>query len=130
MLVPFDLGYLHFVMSIVLIASLVQFNDMLIRARYPSTHQTFGLNLQLNTIGCGVFGIALLETVGPASFVSTLFDAVCVAAGFTLAIAMFAALRARLDETKVPDAFRGTPIALIAIGLTTLAFMGFQGIGR
>jgi Na+-translocating ferredoxin:NAD+ oxidoreductase subunit A len=126
---PFDLRYLHFVMSIVLIAAFVQFADMLVRARHPSTHRTFGVNLQLNTFGCGVFGITLLEAARPAGFVSTFFGALGIAAVFTLVIAMFASLRARLDETKVPTAFRGTPAALILIGLTTLAIMGFQGVG-
>jgi electron transport complex protein RnfA len=128
-LLPFDLGYLHLVMSIVLIAAFTQFADILIRARYPSAHRTSGVSLQLNTIGCGVFGITLLEFIRPAGLISTLFAALGIAAGLTLAVAAFAALRAGLDETKVPAAFRGTPIAFILIGLTTLAFMGFQGVG-
>lgn len=126
---PFDLRYLHFVMSIVLIAALVQLADMLIRARYPSTHRTFGLNLQLNTIGCGVFGITLLEASRPAGFVATFFGALGIAAGFTLVVAAFAAMRTGLDEAKVPAALRGPPIALIVIGLTTLALIGLQGVG-
>ena len=91
-------------------------------------HRTFGINLLLNTFGCGVFGITLLEATRPAGFVSTFFAALGIAAGFTLAVAMFAALRAAPDETKVPAPFPVRPIMLILIGLTTLAFMGLQGI--
>jgi Na+-translocating ferredoxin:NAD+ oxidoreductase subunit A len=126
---PFDLRYLHFVVSIVLVAALVQFADIFIRARHPATHRMFGVNLQLNSIGCGIFGMTLLDAARPAGFFAAFFGALGIAAGFTLLIAMFAALRARLDETEVPIAFRGTPIALIVIGLTALAFMGFQGVG-
>jgi electron transport complex protein RnfA len=129
LLAPFDLQYLHFVMSIVLIAAFVQFADMSIRARDPATHRTFSLNLQLNATGCGVFGIALLEAGRPAGFVATFFGALCIAVAFTLAIASFAALRARLDQTTVPAALRGTPIMLIVIGLTALALTGLQGVG-
>jgi electron transport complex protein RnfA len=125
---PFDLRYLHFVVAITLIAALVQFADIAIRARYPATHRMCGVNLQLNSIGCGIVGMTLLEAARPTGFFATFFGALGIAAVFTLAIAMFAALRARLDETTVPIAFRGTPIALIMIGLTTLAFVGFQGV--
>ena len=125
----FDLRYLHLVVAITLIAALVQFADIVIRARHPSVQRMFGVNLQLNSIGCGIFGMTLLDAARPTGFFATFFGALGIAAAFTLAIAMFAALRARLDETKVPIAFRGMPIALIVIGLTTLAFTGFQGVG-
>ena len=51
------------------------------------------------------------------------------AAGFGLALLLFAALRERIDSGDVPAAFKGTPIALVTAGLMALAFMGFSGLG-
>jgi electron transport complex protein RnfA len=51
------------------------------------------------------------------------------AAGFGLALLLFAAIRERMDGADVPQAFRGAPIALVTAGLMALAFMGFAGLG-
>jgi electron transport complex protein RnfA len=42
---------------------------------------------------------------------------------------LFGALREQLAQASLPNAFAGTPIALLSAGLMSLAFMGFQGIG-
>jgi electron transport complex protein RnfA len=59
----------------------------------------------------------------------TLTFAIGAAAGFTLVMVLFGALREQLQQARLPEAFEGTPIALISAGLMSLAFMGFQGIG-
>jgi Na+-translocating ferredoxin:NAD+ oxidoreductase subunit A len=41
---------------------------------------------------------------------------------------LFAGMRERLALAQVPAAFTGTPIAFIAAGLLSLAFMGFAGL--
>jgi electron transport complex protein RnfA len=50
------------------------------------------------------------------------------ALGFTLVMVMFAGMRERLALLQVPSAFAGTPIAFVAAGLLSLAFMGFAGL--
>ena len=50
------------------------------------------------------------------------------ALGFTLVMLLFAGMRERLALAQVPAAFSGTPIAFIAAGLLSLAFMGFAGL--
>ncbi len=127
---PFDLQYLHLVVSVFLIAGLVQLADIVLRARNPLLHATFGLHLQLSSFGCAMLGVALLETVAPASLFAVFFVALCIAVGLTFVIALFTALNHRLDNEKVPAPLRGTPVALIAAGLTSLAFMGFSGVGH
>jgi electron transport complex protein RnfA len=129
LLVPFDLEYLRLVAFVVVIAALVQFTDMVIRASDPLLHQVLGIYLPLITTNCAVLGVALLAAKQHLSLFATIVYAFGAAAGFTLVVAMFAALRARLDESKVPAPFRGVPIALISAGLMSLAFMGFRGIG-
>ncbi|GIS19331.1 MAG: hypothetical protein CM15mP120_12470 [Pseudomonadota bacterium] len=41
---------------------------------------------------------------------------------------LFGAMREQLQQSNLPAAFEGTPIALISAGLMSLAFMGFQGL--
>ncbi|MCX2959594.1 MAG: electron transport complex subunit RsxA, partial [Serratia symbiotica] len=50
------------------------------------------------------------------------------AAGFSLVMVLFAAIRERLAVADVPAPFRGSAIALITAGLMSLAFMGFTGL--
>jgi electron transport complex protein RnfA len=50
------------------------------------------------------------------------------ALGFTLVMVMFAGMRERLALLQVPRNFSGTPIAFVAAGLLSLAFMGFAGL--
>jgi electron transport complex protein RnfA len=76
-----------------------------------------------------VLGVALLASNRHLDLSTTVLYGFCAAFGFTLIITMFAALRSRLDETRIPVPFRGAPVQLITAGLMSLAFMGFAGIG-
>lgn len=49
--------------------------------------------------------------------------------GFWLVLTLFDDLLQQVDESKVPAAFRGTPMLLICAGLMGLAFLGFNGMG-
>ena len=46
------------------------------------------------------------------------------AVGFTLAIVIFAGVRARIELAEPPRCFRGIPITLVAAGLLAMAFSG------
>ncbi len=128
-LVPLDLEYLRLVAFIVVIAALVQAVEFAIRAIDPLLHQVLGIYLPLMTTNCAVLGVALLASNRHLGLFATVLYGLGAAFGFTLVITMFAALRSRLDETRIPVPFRGAPIQLITAGLMSLAFMGFAGIG-
>ena len=117
------------IVFILVIASLVQMVEIMLKKLSPVLYQALGIFLPLITTNCAVLGIAILSV--QKDF--TLLQAVCFtlanAMGFTLAIIIFAGLRERLARTKVPAALQGTPIALITAGLLAMAFMGFAGIG-
>ncbi len=100
-----------------------------IRAIDPVLHQVLGIYLPLITTNCAVLGVALLASSRHLSLFATILYALGAAFGFTLVITMFAALRERLDEARIPAPFRGAPIQLVTAGLMSLAFMGFKGIG-
>ena len=128
-LVPLDLTYLNILLFIVVIAGVVQLIQVYLRATSPLLHQVLGIYLPLITSNCAVLGVSLLAINQSLSLLETLVFAIGAAAGFTLVMVLFGALREQLEHAPVPAAFRGTPLALISAGLMSLAFMGFQGIG-
>jgi electron transport complex protein RnfA len=127
-LTPFDLGYLQTIAFILVIATLVQMVEMIVRKSSPVLYQSLGIFLPLITTNCAVLGLAVLNIQQGYSFVESLVFAFGAAAGFTLALVLYAGLRERLTLCPVPDAFRGTSIELITAGLLALAFMGFAGL--
>ncbi len=126
---PLGLTYLRTVVFILLIAAVVQLTELLVRATSPLLHELLGVFLPLITTNCAVLGVALLNLDRGHGLLESLVFGASAAAGFGLALLLFAALRERLDTSEVPRLFQGAPIALITAGLMALAFMGFGGIG-
>ena len=96
----------------------------------PALYQALGIFLPLITTNCTVLGVAILAVQKELSLAQAVCFALANSLGFTLAIVLFAGLRERLNMTKLPNAMKGAPIALITAGLLSMAFMGFAGIGN
>ncbi len=128
LLEPLNIGYLRILTFILVIAAVVQFTEMLVRKVSPALYQVLGIYLPLITTNCAVLGVALLNAQSGHGFVQSLVYGFGSALGFTLVMVLFAGMRERLALAQVPDAFAGTPIAFIAAGLLSLAFMGFAGL--
>jgi electron transport complex protein RnfA len=126
---PLGLEHLRTLAFILLIASVVQFTELMVRATSPLLHQVLGLFLPLITTNCAVLGVALINVDRQRGLLESLVYGASAGAGFGLALLLFAALRERLDTSDVPAAFRGAPVALVTAGLMALAFMGFAGLG-
>ncbi|MBE0597669.1 MAG: electron transport complex subunit RsxA [Desulfuromonadales bacterium] len=129
-LIPYNIEYLQTIAFILVIASLVQMVEMIIQKTSPVLYQSLGIFLPLITTNCAVLGVAVLNIQKGYTFLETVIFALGAAAGFTLAMVLFAGLRERVDLSPVPASFRGTAIALITAGLLSLAFMGFAGLVR
>lgn len=130
LLVPFDLAYLRTLSFIVMIAAIVQFTELVIQKTSPELHQVLGIYLPLITTNCAVLGIPLLSVNYQHGFFEALLFGMGSAAGFSLALVLFAGLRERLEGAEVPLPFKGTPIALVTAGLMSLAFLGFAGLDK
>ena len=128
LLVCFELEFLSTIVFIVIIASLVQFIEMFLKKLVPSLYSALGIYLPLITTNCAVLGAALLNVEEGRGFVESVVFGFAAAVGFTLALVIFAGVRARMKYTNTPKSFRGSPIALIAAGLIAMAFAGFSGI--
>lgn len=130
LLEPFGLEYLRTLTFILVIASLVQFAEIMIRRISPMLEQMLGIYLPLITTNCAVLGVALLNIQSAQSFAQSVWYGFGAALGFGLVTMLFAAIRERIETPNIPLPFRGAAIALITAGIMSLAFMGFAGLGQ
>lgn len=130
LIVPYHLEFMTTVVFILVIASLVQMVEIVIKKTSPVLYQALGIFLPLITTNCAVLGIALLTVQKNMNFTETVVYSLANAMGFTLAIVLFSGMRERLSKVKLPKAMEGAPIALITAGLLSMAFMGFSGVGN
>ena len=122
------LEFLQTIAFILVIASIVQFVEMVIQKMSPSLYQALGVFLPLITTNCAVLGIAIVNVDKGYNLIETIVNGFGAGVGFTLAIVLFAGLRERLELADIPESFRGFPITLIAAGLMSIAFLGFTGL--
>lgn len=127
-LLPLDIQYLRTLSFILVIAVVVQFTEMVVHKTSPVLYRLLGIFLPLITTNCAVLGVALLNVNKQHNFVESIIYGFGAAAGFSLVLVLFSALRERLAVADVPVAFKGTAIAMITAGLMSLAFMGFTGL--
>lgn len=125
---PLGLEYLRIIAFIVVIASVVQFTEMVVHKTSPLLYQVLGMFLPLITTNCAVLGVALLNVQARHGFVESLIYGFGAAMGFTLVLVLFAGIREKIEAADVPKPFQGTPIGLITAGLMSMAFMGFTGL--
>ncbi len=126
LLLPLNLQYLQTLSFILVIASLVQFVEMVIQKNSPSLYQALGIFLPLITTNCAVLGIALINITSGYNLMQSFVAGIAAGLGFTLALVLMSNIRERLDLHPVRKAFRGVPIAFISGGLMALAFMAFD----
>ena len=125
---PFGLGYLQTIVFILIIASLVQILEILLKRFSPALHQGLGVYLPLITTNCAVLGVAINNITDGYTFLDSIGSSLGCGLGFLLAMVLFSGIRSRIDEGGIPKSFRGGAITLIAASFISLAFMGFSGI--
>jgi electron transport complex protein RnfA len=134
-LLPFNLEYLRTISFILVIASFVQFTEIVIQKKSPALYRVFGIYLPLITVNCAVFGVAVLNTdvfffggrAVAGSFLKSVLQGFGAGAGYTLAMFLMSGIRERLEFADVPRAFKDVPITFIIASLMSLAFLGFSG---
>ena len=127
-LVPLGIEYLQTIAFILVIAVLVQLVEMVINKTSPSLYKALGVYLPLITTNCAVLGVTILNITESYSLLGSVVNGIGSALGFTLAIVLFAGVRERLESSNIPECFKGFPSTLIAAGLMSVAFLGFQGL--
>lgn len=128
LLIPFEITYLRTIAFILVIASLVQLVEIMLKKVSPALYQALGIFLPLITTNCAVLGVAVLAVQKDFNLIESVVYAIANSIGFGIALISFAGLREHLDLMDVPKALKGVPIAFVVAGLLALAFMGFAGI--
>lgn len=128
-LVPLNIAYLYNIAFILVIASLVQFVEMVIKKMSPGLYKSLGIFLPLITTNCAVLGAVIINMSNNYNLVSSLVYGVSSGLGYMLAIVLLAGLRERMEENEtMPKAMQGLPAALVTAGLMAIAFLGFSGL--
>ncbi len=129
-LIPYDIRFMQTIVYILVIASLVQMVEIIIRKVSPALYQALGVYLPLITTNCAILGVAILVIQKQFNLIESTVFAFATAVGFGLALMVFSSIREHLDTLDIPESMKGAPIALIVAGLLSLAFMGFAGLIR
>jgi len=125
---PFGITFLQTVAYILVIASLVQMVEIILKKVSPAMYQALGVFLPLITTNCAILGVALLVVQKDFNLLQSVIFAAASAFGFGLAIVLFAGIRERLEFSELPEGMKGVPGALVVAGILSMAFMGFAGM--
>ncbi|HHY63480.1 MAG TPA: electron transport complex subunit RsxA [Clostridiaceae bacterium] len=128
LLKPYGLEYLQTIAFILVIATLVQFVETVLKKTMPALYKALGVYLPLITTNCAVLGSALIFVERDYTFIQSVVFGFAAGLGFTLALILFSGIRERLETADIPEAFKGMPITLIAASLVSITFMGFAGL--
>ena len=123
-----DYTYLQTIVFILVIASLVQFVEIILKKFIPSLHKSLGIYLPLITTNCAVLGVTLNNITANYNFLESMVSTLGVGLGFLLAMVLFAGVRSRIENCPAPKCFKGIPITLVAASIVALAFFGFAGV--
>ncbi len=134
-LIPLEITYLSTIAFILIIASLVQLVEMILKKHSVSLYKALGVYLPLITTNCAILGVANANVLIPvengnyfATFGIVMATTIGAALGFGLVMFAFSAVRERLDSLDIPEAFKGVPISLVVAGCMSLAFIGLGGL--
>ena len=125
---PNGLGYMQTIVFILIIAALVQFIEMALKKFIPSLHKSLGVYLPLITTNCAVLGVTIENIDESYTFIESIVNSLGCGIGFLLAMVLFSGVRSKIEESEIPESFKGLPATLIAASFVSLAFFGFAGI--
>ena len=122
------IGYLQTIVFILVIATLVQFIEIVLKKFIPSLHKSLGVYLPLITTNCAVLGVTINNITDGYDFIESMVSSLGCGLGFLLAMVLFAGVRSRIDDSVISKSFKGLPVTLIAASIVSLAFFGFAGV--
>ena len=125
---PLGIGYLQTIVFILVIAALVQFIEIALKKYIPSLHKSLGVYLPLITTNCAVLGVTINNITDGYNFPESMVSSLGCGLGFLLAMVLFSGVRSRIEDSDIPETFKGLPVTLVAASIVSLAFFGFGGI--
>ena len=120
--------HLQTIVFILVIASLVQLVEIILKKYIPSLHKALGIYLPLITTNCAVLGVCANNITDGYNFLEAMASSLGCGLGFLLAMLLFAGVRQKVENANPPKCFRGVPITLVSAAIVALCFNGFAGI--
>ena len=128
-LIPFKVTFLSTIVFILVIATLVQFVEMVIKKYIPGLYKVLGIYLPLITTNCAILGVANFVNLGQSyDLVQTLVYSISIGLGYILVMFIFSGIREKIEIAPIPKPFKGVAIAFIIAGFMAMAFAGLAGI--
>jgi len=127
-LIPLDVLYMRIVVYILVIATLVQIVELIIKRTNLTLYNAFGIYLPLITTNCAILGITLINFRESYSFIESIVAALGGGIGFAFILTVMSGIREKLELADCPRAMKGLPVAIFVAMLLGLAFFGFGGI--
>ena len=124
-----DLSFLSLIAFIGVIAAMVQVLEMTLEFHLPKLYRALGIFLPLITVNCAILGGSLFMVERSYSFVESVIYGFGSGLGWAIAIVMLAAIRERLKYADIPLGLQGLGINFIVVGIMSLGFMAFAGMG-
>jgi Na+-transporting NADH:ubiquinone oxidoreductase subunit E len=124
-----DLSFLRLIAFIGVIAAMVQVLEMILEYRIPRLYRALGIFLPLITVNCAILGGTLFMVERDYTFVESVVYGFGTGVGWAIAIVLLAAIRERLKYSDVPDGLQGLGLSFMVVGLMSLGFMAFSGLG-
>lgn len=123
-----DLKYLQTIVFILVIASIVQLVEIVLKKFMPSLNKALGVYLPLMATNCAILGVAKLNVKEELSFLESLVNAFGSGLGFLLGMVLFSGIRQHTENSNPPESFKGLPITLISAAILSFSFLGFNGV--
>ncbi|MEA4921748.1 MAG: electron transport complex protein RnfA [Eubacteriaceae bacterium] len=128
LLTPNGIGYMQTVVFILVIASLVQLVEIILKKYIPGLHKSLGVYLPLITTNCAVLGVCISNIDDGYNFGQSIVSSFGAGIGFLVAMVLFAGIRQKIEHNDIPKSFQGIPSTLVAASILAMSFMGFSGM--
>ena len=125
---PNGLGFLQTIVFILIIATLVQIVEIVLKKFIPSLYKTLGIYLPLMTTNCAIFAVTIVNIKNEYTYIEALVNAFGSGFGFFLGMVIFSGIREFTENTDPPRAFKGLPLTLISAAILSFSFFGFNGV--
>ncbi|MCL2276728.1 MAG: RnfABCDGE type electron transport complex subunit A [Treponema sp.] len=122
------LGYLQTIVFILVIATLVQIIEIVLKKYIQSLYKLLGIYLPLMTTNCAIFAVTIVNIKNEYSYIESLVNAFGSGLGFFLGMVIFSGIREYTENTDPPASFKGLPLTLISAAILSFSFFGFNGV--
>jgi len=123
-----NLGFLQTIVFVLIIASLVQLLEIILKKYLPALHSALGVYLPLITTNCSVLAVTLVNIQKGYTYIEALVNALGTGLGFMLAMLLFSGIRQHTENADPPESFKGAPITLVSAAILSISFFGFSGV--